>query len=514
MVTRVHTMAFRGMDALRIDVQVQITTGMPSFTLVGLADKAVSEARERVRGALTSIGLSLPPKRITVNLAPADLPKEGSHYDLPIALGILGALGATPQDVLKKYWILGELGLDGRILPVSGALPAAIAALTAGCGLICPQSCGGEAAWGGELEILAAPDLLSLLNHLKGNQLLSPPEREIASMESSNVDMLDIKGQQTAKRALEVAAAGGHHMLLIGPPGTGKSLLAARLPGLLPPLSAGEALEVNQITSLAGELRGGKLQRSRPFRAPHHSASVAALVGGGKRAKPGEISLAHNGVLFLDELPEFSRIALDSLRQPLETGNVFIARVAAHVAYPARMQLIGAMNPCKCGYLSDPALACGRAPKCAADYQDRVSGALLDRFDIRIETPPVSAGDLAQSAKGETSAQIAARIAKARTLQTKRYEELGAPSHMRLNARADGAVLEKVTKLCPQASTLLNQSAEKMRISARGYHRVLRVARSLADLDPNHDPQNPLAAMHISEALTYRGLPLRPQMRK
>ena len=376
LVARVHTVAFQGIEVRPVDVQVQVTGGLPAFTVVGLADKAVGESRERVRGALAAIGLALPPKRITVNLAPADLPKEGSHYDLPIALGLLVAMGVLPADEIAGFSALGELALDGSITAVTGVLPAALGAAAEGRGIICPFACGGEAAWAGTTEVLAPPSLLSLVNHFKGTQVLSAPEARLAEAEGSFLDLRDIKGQETAKRALEIAAAGGHNLLMIGPPGAGKSMLAARLPGLLPPLDASEALEVSMIASVAGQLAGGRLTRQRPFRNPHHSASMASLTGGGLRAKPGEVSLAHLGVLFLDELPEFQRAALESLRQPLESGKAVVARANAHVTYPARVQLVAAMNPCRCGHLDDASLACSRAPRCAADYQSRISGQL------------------------------------------------------------------------------------------------------------------------------------------
>lgn len=346
MVAHINTVAFQGVNVVDVDVQVQMGAGLPAFTIVGLPDKAVGESRERVRAALNALGLSLPPKRITVNLAPADLAKEGSHFDLPIALGLLTAMDVLPGDKMGEYTALGELALDGALAPVAGVLPAAIDASAHDRGLICPAAQGGEAAWAGELDILAAPDVLALVNHFKGTQMLSPPAATPNGSPAAYPDLRDIKGQETAKRALEIAAAGGHNLLLSGPPGAGKSMLAQRLPGVLPHLSAAEALEVSMIHSLSGTLPEGGLMTVRPFRDPHHSASLAALVGGGARARPGEVSLAHRGVLFLDELPEFSRQALESLRQPIESGRAVVARANHHVTYPARFQLVAAMNPC------------------------------------------------------------------------------------------------------------------------------------------------------------------------
>jgi magnesium chelatase family protein len=492
----IATVAFQGIDCRAVDVQVQLANGLPAFTLVGLADKAVGESKERVRAALNAIGLALPPKRITVNLAPADLQKEGSHFDLPIALGLLAAMGVLPQDELRDYVALGEMGLDGSIAPVAGVLPAAIAANAQDKGLICPEAQGGEAAWAGDIRVLAPASLLSLVNHFKGTQVLGSPQGEIDDEAVSHLDLADIKGQESAKRALEIAAAGGHNLLMIGPPGAGKSMLASRMPGILPPLTPSEALEVSMIHSVAGLLNHGRLKRHRPFRDPHHSASLPALVGGGAKAKPGEVSLAHLGVLFLDELPEFQRQALESLRQPIETGSAVVARVQAHVRYPARFQLIAAMNPCKCGHLDDPALACNKAPKCAMEYQSRISGPLFDRIDLHIDVPAVNPSDLSLPPPAEGSAEVAARVSQARQIQLERY----AGTKMRTNAEADGQLLEEVAGPDAQGRKLLTEAAERMKLSARGYHRVLRVARTLADLEGAEG----VGRVHVAEALSYR----------
>ena len=452
-----------------------------------------------MRAALAAIGLALPPKRITVNLSPADLPKEGSHYDLPIALGLLGAMGVVDAETLAEFVVVGELALDGRIAPAPGVLLAALHASEIGRGLICPAARGPEAAWAGQIEVLAAPDLLTLLNHFKGTSQLSPPVPGEAQSVRGGPDLKEVKGQETAKRALEIAAAGGHNLLFVGPPGAGKSLLAACLPGILPDLDATEALEVSMVASVAGELTGGKLVRTRPYRAPHHSASMAALTGGGIKARPGEVSLAHLGVLFLDELPEFQRAALDSLRQPLETGKIMVARANAHVSFPARVQLVAAMNPCRCGHLDDPALAARAHPRCAADYQAKVSGPLLDRIDLHVEVRAVAAADLVLPPPAEGSAEIAARVAGARSLQTERYRSSG----VRTNAEADGALLEAVATPDDPGRKLLAQATEAMKLSARGYHRVLRVARTIADLADSEG----VGRIHVAEALSYRRRP-------
>ena len=504
MVQRVATVAFEGIEARAVDVQVQVAPGLPAFNIVGLPDKAVSEARERVRAALVASGLALPARRITVNLAPADVPKEGSHYDLPIALGLMAAIGAIPHDALNSFTVLGELGLDGSIAAVAGVLPAAIGANGRGQGLICPNACGPEAAWASPaIEIVAAQSLIQLANHFKGTQVLARPQPKIRERNAGMLDLADIKGQESAKRALEVAATGGHNLLMIGPPGSGKSMLAARLPTILPPLSPAELLEVSMIASIAGEIDDGALTNRRPFRSPHHSASMPALVGGGLRARPGEISLAHNGVLFLDELPEFSGQVLDSLRQPLETGEVSIARANHRVTYPAFFMLVAAMNPCRCGRASDPGFSCKRGMniRCAAEYQGRLSGPLLDRIDLHIEVPAVTAADLILPPPSEGSREVAARVARARDIQVERYAEMGL-GNVRTNAQVSGPALENVTRADPAGMALLRDAADSMRLSARGYHRILRVARTLADLDAAES----VGRVHLAEALSYRAL--------
>ncbi len=501
MFSRTNTVAFQGINVMTIDVQIQVSSGMPGFAIVGLPDKAVAESKERIRSAFHGMGLSLPFQRITVNLAPADVQKEGCHYDLPIALGLLATMKVVPMDILEETIAIGELSLDGRLPAISGVLPAAIHASSLGKGVICPKACGGEAAWAGDINILAADSLLSLINHFKGTQVLSPPE---PLMEESNkgpsLDLRDIKGQESAKRALEVAAAGGHNLLMLGPPGSGKSMLASRLPSILPPLTAAEALEVTMIHSLAGRLNEGKLIRTRPFRDPHHSASMPALVGGGLRANPGEISLAHHGVLFLDELPEFQRTTLESLRQPLEAGKAVVSRANAHVTYPSRFQLIAAMNPCRCGYLSDAERACSRAPKCASDYQAKISGPLFDRIDLHIDVPEVLAHDLSRTQCGEQSSVVAERVKRTREIQEKRFAALGLK--IQLNAHADGEILDEISKSDEEGQALLVKAAEAFKLSARGYRRVLRVARTLADMA--NEPC--VRAQDLAEALSYRRL--------
>ncbi len=500
MVARVSTIAFQGIEGLAVDVQVMVAPGKVNMHIVGLPDKAVAESRERVQAALHASGLALPPQKITVNLAPADLPKEGSHFDLAIALGLMAALGAIPGDALADYVVIGELNLDGTIAAVSGALPAAIAANAMGKGLICPSESGSEAAWAGsQIDILAPRSLIALANHFRGTQVLTRPDPAIRAPAANLPDLVDIKGQESARRALEVAAAGGHNLLMVGPAGSGKSMLAARLPSILPPLSPAELLEVSMIHSVAGQLSGGKLSDRRPYRSPHHSATMAALIGGGLRSRPGEASLAHHGVLFLDELPEFNPQVLDALRQPLETAECIIARANYRVTYPANIQLVAAMNPCRCGMAGEPGKSCARGPRCMSDYQARISGPLMDRIDIRIDVPAVSAADLIRPMPAEKSADVARRVARARQLQRERFQAAGL-SGLSSNAHCTTALIEKIAEPDPAGLQLLRDAAEKLKFSARGYHRVLKVARTLADLDECPT----VGRIHLAEAIAYR----------
>jgi magnesium chelatase family protein len=497
MVARAYTVAFEGVEARMVEVQCALAAGLPHFGIVGLPDKAVSEARERVRAALASMSIALPSKRITVNLSPADLPKEGSHFDLPIALALLAALEIIPRDAVENTVALGELSLDGRLVPVIGALPAAMAAAEQDRSLLCPRTCGPEAAWVGATQVLGAATLDEVVRHFTGQAPINPAEAGEVQPQTHTRDFADVKGQERAKRALEIAAAGRHHLLMVGSPGSGKSMLAARLPGILPPLSAAEALETSMIHSLAGLLSEGGISRQRPFCEPHHTASMAAIVGGGRGAKPGQISLAHNGVLFMDEFPEFPRTVLETLRQPIETGEVVVARANAHIRYPCRFLLIAAANPCKCGYLAEPARACARVPICGEDYLGRISGPLMDRFDLRVEVPPVAYSDLDLPNAGEPSATIAARVAAARAVQTRRY---AAAIGVRVNAEAEGALLDAFATPDSDGKALLARVAERFGLSARGYHRVLRVARTIADLDHSAEVRSP----HIAEAVSFR----------
>ena len=499
MLAHINTITFNGIETLDVDLQVQISSGMPAFNIVGLPDKAIAESKERVRSAMLSLGLSMPAKRITINLAPADLLKEGSHFDLPLAVGILICMGIIPSEDIDNYLIRGELGLDGSIVSVNGVLPVAIHANRINKGLICPAKQGSEAVWSGLKDIIAAPNLLSIINHFKGNNILLPPTPQTPEIKTSSLDMSDVKGQESAKRALEIAAAGKHNLLMVGPPGSGKSMLAARMPTILPPLTAEEALETSMIHSIAGKLKNGNLCFERPFRDPHHNASTPSLVGGGRKARPGEISLAHNGILFLDELPEFDRNTLEALRQPLENGYISIARVNSHSSYPANFQLIAAMNPCRCGHLGTAELNCPRAPKCAIEYQSKLSGPLLDRIDMHIEVPAVSPWKMSEGNSGETSKTIRERVIACRKIQKERFLKLGI-THLSTNSELKGQILEDATPLENDAKKLLITFADKNHLSARAYHRTLRLARTIADLQNSTN----ILRMHIAEALSYR----------
>ncbi len=497
MVAKAYTVAFEGVEARTVEVQCAISPGLPSFSIVGLPNKAVSEARDRVRAALTALAIALPSKRITINLSPADLPKEGSHFDLPIALALLSAMEIVPRDAIEASVALGELSLDGSLVAVNGALPAAMAAASEDRGMICPAACGAEAAWVATAQVIGAQSLAEVIQHVTGQRPIAPAEAGEVQNNPSLRDLADVKGQERAKRALEIAAAGRHHLIYVGTPGSGKSMLAARLPSILPPLSPQEALETSMIHSLSGLLDEGGISRARPFREPHHTASMAAIIGGGRGAKPGEVSLAHNGVLFMDEFPEFPRTVLETLRQPIETGEVMVARANAHIKYPCQFMLIAAANPCRCGYMTDPAKACARVPHCGEDYLGRISGPLMDRFDLRVEVPPVAFQDLDLPSTGDTSSDVATRVDQARKIQSARFAE---HDSLRSNADASGEILEEIAKPDAEGRDLLIKAAERFGLSARGYHRVLRVARTIADLAGDTNVRRD----HIGEAVSFR----------
>jgi len=498
----VHSRGLAGMVAPAVTVEVHLANGLPSFTLVGLPDTEVKEARERVRAALQNCRFEFPARRITVNLAPAELPKESGRFDLPIALGILAASGQIDARALDRYEFAGELSLSGELRPVRGALAMAYAvsrsrATSAGRGFVMPRHGADEAALVGGTPIFAAHDLLQVVEHLAADggderaQRLAEHRPARRAALPSHPDLAEVKAQQAAKRALEIAAAGGHSLLMVGPPGTGKSMLAQRLPGILPPMSDAEALESAAVLSLAGHFAPERWA-SRVFRAPHHSASGAALVGGGSAPRPGEISLAHCGVLFLDELPEFDRHVLEVLREPLESGRITISRAARQVDFPARFQLIAAMNPCPCGYLGHRTRACRCTPALISRYQDRISGPLLDRIDMRIEVPSLTERELLDAPASEPSEQVARRVLRA--------HERAMSRQRCANAMLSGADIDRLCRPQGAGRQLLQAASTRLGWSARAYHRVLKLARTIADLD-NADQ---LATAHLAEAIQYR----------
>lgn len=500
-VSQVRSVSYYGIDAKEVIVEVHFSPGIPSFNIVGLPDKTIAESKERIRNAFHSLRLALPQKKITVNLAPANMLKEGSHFDVAIAIGIMLEMDELPYEDVAGYVVLGELSLNGNINCVGGTLPASILANANGLGIVCPKDNYAEAYWSGNDRIIAATNLYDIINYFKERVPISNPKAPMAENSSSKYDLSDVKGQKLAKRALEIAAAGAHNMLMIGPPGSGKSMLAKRITSILPPLTTREILEINSIYSVAGYAKKNSIITDRPFREPHSSSSMAAMVGGGRNAKPGEITLAHNGVLFMDELPEYNTNALESLRQPLESGEIIIARVNAHIKYPANFQLIAAMNPCKCGYFGDISQSCKRAPKCAEDYKTKISGPLLDRFDLQIELSSFNIfAQPKNDEKEESSAAIASRVLKARERQIKRYQSFD--NSIALNKNLDGNLLHSIVKLKEDSEQLLKNASEKFRLSMRGINRVLRVSRTIADLDNSEE----VCYGHVLEAISYRML--------